>query len=261
MLGVRRALHGPLARLAGAFRSLLFPRVCPVCGHCLPEGVDLLCPRCLLQLPRTGFCACRGNEMEELFAGLLPVVPDIRLRVVAAFFYYTPGTPYTHLVTDLKYRHRRGMARAVVEQMFRENDPSLLFPEGADFVVPVPIHWKKRGRRGYNQSSYIARAVGRRISAPVLESGVRRVADTSSQTTLSHSRRFENVQGAFRWDKGVAESLHGRHVVLVDDVVTTGATVAACAEALCRALREEPVASVSRDPVMLSVLSLAYSRG
>ncbi|MGI6219219.1 MAG: ComF family protein [Bacteroidaceae bacterium] len=261
MSGVRTGLCGSLLRMAGAFRTLFFPEVCPVCGRPLPEGMTLLCPRCLLQLPRTGFCGRRGNEMEELFACLLPLVPDLRFQVAAAFFYYKPATPYTHLVTDLKYRHRRSMARAVVEQMFRENDPHFLFPQGVDFVVPIPIHWQKRGKRGYNQSSYIARSIGRLLSAPVLERGVRRVENTPSQTALSHSRRFENVEGAFRWKKAVAESLRGRHIVLVDDVVTTGATIASCAEALCRALREEPLAPQSCEPVRVSVLSLGFSKG
>lgn len=261
MSGVTAGLLPRLRQVGAALGALFFPRTCPVCGRPLPEGMNLLCPRCLMQLPRTGFCSRRGNAMEELFAGLLPITPDLRLQVAAAFFYYKPDTPYTHLVTDLKYRHRRAMAGAVVEQMFRETDVHRLFPDGADWVVPIPIHWKKRGRRGYNQSSYIARSIGRALGAPVLERGVRRTADTPSQTTLSHSHRFANVAGAFRWDKAVAESLRGRHIVLVDDVVTTGATVASCVEALCRALQAEPLSPEPRRPVALSILSLGFAKG
>ena len=261
MPGLSAAAGNPLRRVGEALCSLFFPRLCPVCGRALPEGMDLLCPDCLARLPRTGFLPQRGNAMEELFAGVLPLVPDVRLHSAAAFFYYKPGEPYTRLVTDLKYRHRRGLARALVEQMFRECDPRLFLPGGADVVMPVPIHWKKRGRRGYDQSAYIARAVGRRLGIGVRERGVRRVADTPSQTAFSHSRRFDNVAGAFRWEPALAESLRGRHLVLVDDVVTSGATVASCVEALCAALRQAPPAGEDRRPVGISILSLAFSKG
>lgn len=208
-------------------------------------------------LPRTGFCAQRNNELEALLLARLPWHPAVRLERAAAFCYYKPDAPYSRLILDFKYHGLRYLARDLGMLMWQENDPRDFFSDGADFLVPVPIHRRRMGQRGYNQSVYLAKGFERMLSIPVRNDGICRVRNTPSQTGLSHEVRRENLHGAFRWDKAQAETLRGRHIVLVDDVITTGTTIAACVEALCEALGDAP----EKEPVRLSVLCLGFSHG
>ena len=135
-----------------ALVRLFFPRHCVVCGDCLQQGEDVLCMRCSIDMPRTGFHLHRDNEVERMFWGKLP------LERASAYFYYSKGSNYRGILHQLKYNGRHDVGEAMGRFMAAELQASGFF-EGIDVLVPVPLHRRKQKARGYNQSEYIARGI------------------------------------------------------------------------------------------------------
>lgn len=207
--------------------DLVSPRACVVCGRRLPVATDVLCPVCQLHLPRTGFQQTpEDNLLARLFWGIIPIERAV------AFCYYSPASGTARAVYDMKYHHRPDVGVALGRLMATELQPSGFF-DGIDLLVPVPLAPRRLRERGYNQSCQLALGVSRVTGLPVSEDVVCRTTFTSSQTQLSRQNRQENVEGVFLLRQ--AERLKGRHVLLIDDVITTGATVTACARELLRA--------------------------
>lgn len=219
------------------FLDFLTPRTCAVCGTRLSTTEEPLCPACLLGLPRTDFFASQArsagggqssfydNPMARLFYGIVP------LERAAAFCYYEPGSDMAQLVYKMKYRDRPDIGEALGRLMGRELLPTGFF-EGIDCVVPVPLAPKRQRQRGYNQSRCLALGISDATSLPVSEEVICRTVFVGSQTQLSRSDRQANVENVFRLRD--SDSLRGRHVLLVDDIVTTGATVTACVRELLK---------------------------
>lgn len=222
--------------------SLFFPPLCPVCRRPLGDGERFVCTSCRYRIPLTGFWREPGNPMEQRFWGLLPI------RGVAAFFWFSEGSGWRRLVHGFKYSGKWLFARRMGEWFGAELSRSGSFSD-ADIIVPVPLHWRKRLSRGYNQSELIAEGMSVSMGIPCRSDLLRRVRNTPSQTRRSHDRRWENVSGAFAVRR--PELLRGRHVLIVDDVFTTGSTVMSCAEEILRACDGD---------VTLSIATLAVSR-
>src|SRR3954452_21752703 len=136
------------------------------------------------------------------------------------------------LVHALKYQDRTDLAPAMGRWMARAGEELL---RDADALVPVPLHWKRGWSRRYNQSGALARAIARQSGVPVLRDALRRIRPTAQQIGLSRPQRAANVQGAFKVSPEKSHEIAGRRVVLIDDVLTSGATTDACARALLRA--------------------------
>jgi ComF family protein len=136
------------------------------------------------------------------------------------------------LVHSLKYHDRTDLAPAMGRWMARAGEELL---GEADVLVPVPLHWRRGWSRRYNQSGALARAIEQQSGVPVVSNALRRIRPTEQQIGLSRSQRATNVQGAFKVPPDMAHKVHGRRVVLIDDVLTSGATTDACARALLRA--------------------------
>lgn len=208
------------------FRSwahLFFPRRCVVCGACLQEGEEVLCMRCNIDLPRTGYHLSADNPVERLCWGKIP------LQRGTSYFFYRKGSAFRRILHLLKYDGRRDIG----EKMGRFMAAELLdcgFFEEVDVLVPLPLHPRKMRQRGYNQSECIVRGVSTVTGIPICTTAVVRKVCTESQTRKSVYERWENVQGIFGLCH--AEQLAGKHVLLIDDVLTTGATLTACADAL-----------------------------
>lgn len=231
-----------LGSIFSALASLLFPRICPVCNRLLGEGERDVCTLCRNDIPLTGFIDEADNVMEQRFWGYLPI------ERAAALFWFTGGSGWRDLIHDFKYSQHWRTAEMMGRWMGAELCRSGRFDD-IDLVIPIPLHWRKRLSRGYNQSEYIARGIARHLNAPCDFRSVRRAHNNKSQTRKSHNERWDNVSGIFEVRR--AERLRGRHILLVDDVFTTGATIGSCAEAI--------IAACEGD-VRISIATLAASR-
>jgi ComF family protein len=206
---------------------LFFPEVCPACGATKGRGSGVLCTECLYGFPLTGFVARPDNPTLELFAGQLPVVQ------ACSFLWYIHDSPYRRMVHMLKYYGSWQLARQMGEWMGAEMEEGGLYGD-VDVAVAVPLHPFRRVRRGYNQSEYIAEGIASQLARPVDFGSVVRRRHNSSQAARPREERWENVEGIFAVRR--PERLTGKHILLVDDVLTTGATIVSCAEAILEAV-------------------------
>lgn len=217
------------------------PRLCPVCGGRLTPNESVICLACHLELPKTRLSQNPiDNDLARLFWGHFPV------EKAAAWFYYEPKTSICQIVIDMKYHNRPDTARNLGSMMARDLSANNFF-DGIDAIVPMPITKQRRKQRGYNQSEELAKGVSDVSKLTIITNAVERSTFTTSQTQLTHYERRKNVEGAFHLTGG--EKLAGKHLLLVDDVITTGATVTACAKELAKA-----------EGVRISILALALTR-
>lgn len=209
--------------------DLLLPRCCVVCGD-PPGGEDLACGPCwsrvaLLPSPRCPRCGHPGTDGDCRWCPLLP--PWVRAARSAC---WVPGGVAGELVHAFKYDGWTRLASELAERMARLDWPEDVRAERAA-LVPVPLAPRRERERGFNQSTLLAHALGARLGVPAWCDVLHRTHFRSSQTRLTPDERLRNVSGAFRV-AGDAARLRGAHLVLVDDVVTTAATLNACAAAL-----------------------------
>ncbi len=221
--------------------DLLFPRLCPVCGRALNAGEKYVCALCMAELPRTGYHKIEFNAMEQLFAGKVPV------ERATGYFFYERGSRHAAILHSLKYRNQPYLGKWIASQFAKEIAGSGFF-EGISAIVPVPLHRSKLAARGYNQSEYIARGIAEVAGCPVLPL-VKAVKGHETQTSKGQHERLLNTVGVFK-ASAEAKRFAGSHILLVDDVVTTGATLLACAEAM----------KSSVPDIKISIATLAVAR-
>ena len=205
----------------------------------MSPGEEVLCVRCQADLPRVRTVSFEENDIARIFWGLVPIEKGI------SFFHYTPHSPHSRILFELKYHNHPEVGKTMGRMMAEELKATNFF-NGIDLIVPVPLSRKKERQRGYNQSDWIAWGISEATGIPTDTTSVVRTKSNPSQTTLDHRQRRENVRDIFAVRH--PGNLEGRHILLVDDVITTGATMLSCAEAIARACR-----------VRFSVLSLAWA--
>jgi ComF family protein len=228
---------GYLHRLA----DLIAPRLCTVCGRRLSPTEQVVCAPCYLHLPRTGFeHHAYDNMMARLFWGVVPV------SRVAALFYYEAHSDVSNILYDLKYHDHPEIGVAMGQLVATEFQEAGFF-SGIDALVPVPLAKVRQRHRGYNQSRCIAEGISHVTGLPVVEGAVLRTQFVKSQTQMYRWDRLQNVAHAF--EARHLPTLKGLHVLLVDDVVTTGATMTACARELQKA-----------EDVSISMLALGFAK-
>ncbi len=203
--------------------ELFFPKYCVVCGKRLLQTEEYLCVGCLSALPQTKMHEQRDNEMEKNLWGKLA------MERASAFLYYTKGGDVRQLLYELKYYGNSDLGLFLGRWMSAQLLPSGFF-QGIDGIVPVPLHDKKFKKRGYNQSEKLAEGVSAITNIPVFRQVLMRKEYTETQTHKSNYERWTNVKDVFLCAN--EEDLVGKHILLVDDVFTTGATMVACADAL-----------------------------
>lgn len=205
--------------------NLFFPNLCELCKSPLVEGENQLCVKCLWDLPRVKTGLGFGNDRVScLFADR----PEVKQAV--AFLYYEKGGSVQRLIHAFKYRGNKGLAFLLGRQMALELQKNGNSLKEMDVLLPVPLHKKKKRQRGYNQSEWIARGIQSVWNIPIEMKGFKRIRKTKSQTSKSVYERWVNAEDTFRVVK--EEVLAGKRILLIDDVITTGATVRACMEAL-----------------------------
>lgn len=227
-----------IKEIGSSLLQLAFPRLCAGCGKDLP-GEGLLCLRCTDALPLTGFQRYADNPVEKIFWGRLP------LESATAQYYFTRDSSMQRLMHRFKYRSHREVGEWLGRMMGRQLAESGRF-DGVDALVPLPLFPSRERRRGYNQSFVLCQGIAAALNVPVLKDAVTRTLFTESQTRKSRVERWQNMEG--RFELLSPSALQGRHVLLVDDVVTTGATLEACGRELLQA-----------KDLQLSIATLCYS--
>ena len=221
--------------------DLISPRLCVVCCQRLTVSEETICTRCNLHLPRTGFQQDPyENEMAKLFWHQIPI------ERATALFYYESHSDTANIIYMLKYNNHPEIGEVIGRMTARELQTNDFF-DGIDAIVPVPLAKKRLRQRGYNQSMEIAKGISEMTGLPIYNKVVRRNTFEGSQTNKGRWERNENVEKVFELID--SETVHGKHLLIVDDVVTTGATVIACAKELCKA-----------GNVKVSVLALGFAK-
>jgi len=205
------------------FFHLLFPECCNACGTQLFYGEKSVCIKCLYDLPYTDFHLYPDNPAAKLFWG------RIQCHEVMALLYFKKGTKAQNLIHHLKYKGQTDVG-FMLGRMIGEKLLSTGSYQKTDLIIPVPLHRKKENSRGYNQSKCIADGVARVLQLPVVTGLLTRQKNTVTQTKKSRYNRFENMQSVFEIRQPCA--LENQHVLLIDDVITTGATLEACGKIL-----------------------------
>lgn len=205
---------------------LLFPEKCAVCGKRLEEGEQVMCNACFVSLPRTRMHADKGNVVERLFWEKIPV------ERANAYMYYQTGAASCYPIFQLKYYGRTAVGHYFGRIMAADLQQTDFF-NTIDCIVPVPLAKSRQQQRGYNQSEILAEGIAEWTGLPVENKAVVRVVANPTQTFLNAQQRIENVADIFRLQR--SELLENRHVLLVDDVLTTGATLLSCAKEIAKA--------------------------
>lgn len=260
-------------RIAGitlrrAWRSvadLVLPRVCVVCGRQLLLSEEHICTVCEAGLPRTFFSSLRDNPMARAFNALVDrsIGEDGSqpYGYATALLFYRGDSPYKNIPMGLKYGRGLGEGRHFARMLGRDLAASPLFAD-VDAVIPVPLHRARRWRRGYNQAEVVARGIAEGVSqvasgnGPLVFTGIlKRVRRTKTQTRLHSGDRYANVKSAFVADARKLKAVS--HILLVDDVFTTGATLLACERALRKGLTEA-FGPDAASKVRISVATLSF---
>ena len=205
--------------------DLFYPRLCLLCKKMLLAEERQLCLHCLCDLPRTYYHRRDDHPLRPLFAGISS------LQHLTAFLFYEEGGRVQSLIHSFKYRGNKRLAERLGRMAARELQADGFF-RNIDVCVPVPLHRRRQRRRGYNQAEWIARGLATVYHCPVDTQTLVRAVDTETQTHKSAYERRMNVAEAFCLSR--PERLANKHVLLVDDVLTTGATLLSCIDCLMR---------------------------
>jgi ComF family protein len=221
------------------FSHLFYPHNCLGCGTDILEHDNLICTKCSYELPETGFFSQTNNLIEKKFIG------RINVEAAGSAFYFTKDSLLQKLLFELKYRGNKEAGTFLGKLTGLQMLNSQRFQK-IDVIVPLPLNAKRQMQRGYNQAEIIANNLGEILQRPVLNNAVIRKIFTETQTHKGRISRWQNMEGVFLVDN--KDELEGKHILLIDDVVTTGATLEACGEVILHI-----------DGTKLSVATVAFT--
>ena len=218
---------------------LFYPHVCTGCGTDLLPVDNLLCLECITHLPHTRYAQYANNPIEKIFWGRLPVT------AAHSEFYFAKESLIQHLIHQLKYKSNQQIGMYLGELTGTSLMNSNRF-QHLDYIVPLPLYPDKERKRGYNQAAVICEGMSAVMNVPVLLNNVVRRHSTETQTKKHRAERWENVSGSFMINEPA--KLEGKNILLVDDVITTGATLEACGSV---------IASIKGTKLSIATLSMA----
>lgn len=221
------------------FLSLLFPRLCYACGNHLLRNEKLICTECFVMMPRTNYHLDRDNPVAQLFWG------RCRIEKAAAFSFYNRGSRIRNLIHNLKYKSIKEIGYEL-GRIYGTSLQNSGFLEGIDLIIPVPLHPSKKHQRGFNQSEVISSGLSESTGLVMDTKILERKVKTVTQTRRSRYDRWVNVEGIFIVTD--ENKIKGKHILLVDDVITTGSTLESCVNELLKT-----------DNVRVSIAALAVA--
>lgn len=220
---------------------LVFPNVCEGCGSDLLEKDSYLCLQCYTSLPKTNFHLHSPNPIEKIFWGRLPVIN------ATAQYYFTKESLMQQLLHQIKYKSNKQLGFYLGELMGHQLAETTTYTS-IDALVPLPLFPSRERKRGYNQATVLCNGIAQVLKKPVLKNVIIRHQQTESQTNKNRVERWQNMEGRFQLIDD--EQIAGSHVLLVDDVITTGATIESCGRVLMQAAN-----------LKLSIATLCFSSG
>lgn len=220
--------------------SLFYPRLCAGCGEALQHHEACLCLHCQLHLPETHYHKEHDNPLKLIFAG------RVKVEEVASLLYYKKGTITQHILHNLKYNGQKELGDFLGTYYGRQLAAEPRFQE-INCIIPIPLHPRKERKRGYNQSEWIAKGLSRGMGIPYRTDILVRTHFTETQTRKSRFNRWENVKEVFMVQNG--GQVKGQHLLVCDDVLTTGATTEAAVQQL-----------LTIEGVRVSVVTLAAAQ-
>lgn len=218
---------------------LFYPHICVGCGSDLLSPKNLLCLKCISDLPGTNFALHVNNPVEKIFWGRIPLI------AAHSEYYFSKNSLIQQLIHQLKYKGNTSIGYYLGELMGKSLTESKRF-DTVDALVPLPLYPDKERKRGYNQAAIICDGMSSVMNIPVIKNNVLRQRYTDTQTKKHRIERWENIAGSFTCK--VPGQLAGKHLLLVDDVVTTGATLEACGSTIA-----------AIEDVRLSIAALAHA--
>lgn len=222
--------------------NLIAPKQCIVCGKRLTISEDIICSICNLHMPRTFFSKKPyENDMAKLFWG------RIKIEKATALFFYEPHSEMSRIILSLKYSNHPETGE-LMGRMLAEEIKTDGFFDDIDLIIPIPLTKKRKRERGYNQSMEIARGISEITKIDIVANAVKRNSFKQSQTKKNRWQRHDNVKDVFTIDKDC--SLNGKHILLIDDVVTSGSTIISCAQEITE----------HYDDIKFSVISLGFTK-
>lgn len=221
-------------------REFFFPRLCVACGNRLLQDEKGLCLRCSSDLPYTHLYGS-GNEMEKCFWGRMPIVR------ASSLFYYNKKSNVAQVLYAMKYHGQRRLCIEMGRQLAEELLPHDFF-SGIDYIIPVPLHRNRFHDRGYNQCELLAQGVSQKTGISILTDAIFRTRNNPTQTHKGSNERWDNTRELFRKSERCPD-IRGKHILLIDDVLTTGATLISCADA---------IANIA--DIRISILTLAWAK-
>lgn len=228
-----------LKEIKESLLHLAFPHVCEGCGTDNLQADHLLCLRCLSSLPATNFHLHANNPIEKIFWGRIPV------SCATAQYYFTKESMMQHLMHQFKYKGNKEVGIYLGKQMGWAMAESNRF-SFIDALIPLPLHKSKEHKRGYNQATVLCEGIASVLNKPVLKNIVVRPEQTETQTKKGRIERWQNMEGKFELTNSTA--IENKHVLLIDDVITTGATLESCGREILKAKN-----------VQLSIATLCFS--
>ena len=208
------------------FIALFYPNLCVGCERNLYRDEKHLCLNCLTQLPRTNYHQVKENVIEKRFYG------RVEIEYASTFLYFEKEIITQKLLHEIKYRGRKELGERL-GALFGSQLADSRFNE-ADMIIPVPLHPNKLRVRGYNQSEWIAKGIAKKMQKPLENNVLKRIIENPTQTSKGVYERWENTAGIFESEN--TEFIENKHLLLVDDVLTTGSTLEACIIPLKRIL-------------------------
>ncbi|REJ80575.1 MAG: ComF family protein [Bacteroidetes bacterium] len=205
--------------------NLVFPEYCGACNKSLSKGEKVICISCRFKLPKTNYHLVADNTLVRLFWG------KTKVNAATSYYHFGKGEKVQNLIHNLKYHQRTDIGQLIGELLAFQIMSTDLF-SGIDIVIPVPLHESRLRQRGFNQCDSIADGLSKELGVPSGSGLLRRIAATTTQTKKQRHERHLNMEGVFQSKDVIC--LQGKHVLLVDDVITTGATLVACAEEILK---------------------------